>query len=83
VIDFGDTGPGIPEADRTRVFEAFYTGGQPQAGPLKGTGIGLSVVKEFVQAHGGTVEVTESGFPGAHFRLRLPISSLRKTGGGR
>jgi two-component system sensor histidine kinase GlrK len=83
VIDFGDTGPGISAADRARVFEAFYTGRLPQAGPLKGTGIGLSVVREFVQAHGGTIELAETGIPGAHFRLRLPITSLRQSGNGR
>jgi two-component system sensor histidine kinase GlrK len=83
VIDFGDTGPGIPEPDRERIFEAFYTGALPQAGPLKGTGIGLSVVQEFVQAHGGTIELGEGRFPGAHFRLRLPISSLRRSPDGR
>ncbi len=76
VIDFADTGPGIPEADRARIFEAFFTGGLPQSGPLKGTGIGLSVVQEFVEAHGGTIELTAGRFPGAHFRLRLPITSL-------
>ena len=77
VIDVADTGPGIPEADRTRIFDAFYTGGLPQSGPLKGTGIGLSVVREFVQAHGGTIELERGSYPGAHFRLRLPIKSLK------
>jgi len=77
VIDFRDTGPGISGSDRARVFEAFYTGQRPQVGPLKGTGIGLSVVKEFVQAHGGTIELVETDIPGAHFRMRLPITSLK------
>ena len=83
VIDVADTGPGVSDADRARVFDAFYTGRLPQSGPLKGTGIGLSVVREFVQAHGGTIELTEGSFPGAHFRLRLPITSLRRTPRGR
>jgi len=78
VIDFADTGPGIPEHERGRVFEDFFTGTAPQTGPLKGTGIGLSVVREFVQAHGGTVEIATGKFPGAHFRLYLP---LEPTGG--
>lgn len=74
VIDFADTGPGIPPAERARIFDAFYTGSTPQGGPLKGTGIGLSVVLEFVQAHGGRVELHDADmmYPGAHFRLRLP-----------
>lgn len=75
VIDFADTGPGIPANERERVFEAFYTGSTPQAGPLKGSGIGLSVVVEFVAAHGGRVELGNGEFPGAHFRIRLPLDA--------
>jgi two-component system, NtrC family, sensor histidine kinase GlrK len=41
---------------------------------LKGTGIGLSVVNEFVQAHGGSIEILDGMFPGAHFRVRLPLA---------
>lgn len=74
IIDICDTGPGIPAADRARIFDAFYTGSAPHGGPLKGTGIGLSVVLEFVQAHGGRVELRDGNlqYPGANFRLRLP-----------
>jgi two-component system sensor histidine kinase GlrK len=74
VIDVADTGPGIAPEERTRIFEAFYQGAAPQGGHLRGTGIGLSVVNEFVLAHGGTVEVVDGEFPGAHFRLRLPAA---------
>ena len=75
VIDFADTGPGIPANERERIFEAFYTGSTPQAGPLKGSGIGLSVVFEFVAAHGGRVELASGEFPGAHFRIRMPLDA--------
>jgi two-component system, NtrC family, sensor histidine kinase GlrK len=78
VIDFGDTGPGISTDDCEKIFDAFYSGSAPQGGPLKGTGIGLSVVREFVEAHGGTVEVRTGQFPGAHLRIRLPAASRRK-----
>jgi len=78
IIDVADTGPGISPQDRDRIFEAFFTGSGPQGGPIKGTGIGLSVVQEFVQAHHGTVELLEGQFPGAHFRVRLPTSQLQK-----
>jgi two-component system sensor histidine kinase GlrK len=73
ILDVADTGPGIPPQDRAHVFEAFYTGTIEPAGPVKGTGIGLSVVMEFVQAHGGTIELVDGVHPGAHFRIRLPI----------
>ena len=72
ILDVADTGPGIPKDERAQVFEAFYTGKTEQAGKVKGTGIGLSVVTEFVQAHGGTIELVDGVHPGAHFRIRLP-----------
>jgi two-component system sensor histidine kinase GlrK len=76
VLEVADTGPGIPPEERRHVFEAFYTG-KPPAGHIKGTGIGLSVVMEFVNAHGGTIEIVDGEWPGAHFRIRMP---LRATG---
>jgi len=76
VIDFADSGPGIPKEERDRIFEAFYTGRTPQAGPLKGTGIGLSIVAELVAAHGGKVQVADGEFAGAHFRITLPASLI-------
>jgi two-component system, NtrC family, sensor histidine kinase GlrK len=75
ILDVADTGPGIAPAERTAVFEAFYSGRAPTSGHLKGTGIGLSVVSEFVQAHGGKIEIMEGMFPGAHFRIHMPIKA--------
>ena len=75
VIEVADTGPGVPPAERARIFDAFYQGATPQGGLVRGTGIGLSVVQEFVQAHGGTIELVDGEFPGAHFRVRLPAVS--------
>jgi two-component system sensor histidine kinase GlrK len=77
VMDVADNGPGIPKEDREHVFEAFYTGRAARTTSVKGTGIGLSVVLEFVAAHGGTVEIVDGEFPGAHFRIRMPISVTR------
>jgi two-component system sensor histidine kinase GlrK len=73
VLDVMDSGPGIPPEERSRIFEAFYQGKTPQGGHVKGTGIGLSVVTEFVNAHGGAIEILESKLGGAHFRVRLPM----------
>ncbi len=77
VIDVADNGPGIPKEDRDHVFEAFYTGRAAKSTAVKGTGIGLSVVLEFVSAHGGTVEIMDGEYPGAHFRIRLPSDLAR------
>jgi two-component system, NtrC family, sensor histidine kinase GlrK len=72
LLEVADSGPGIPAAERKQVFEAFYTGKAP-AGHIKGTGIGLSVVMEFVSAHGGQIEIVDGQWPGAHFRIRMPL----------
>ena len=73
VMDVSDDGPGVHPEDANRIFEAFYQGRRPQGGPVGGTGIGLSVVAECVQAHGGSIELLRHGEPGAHFRMRLPL----------
>ncbi|HSY45835.1 MAG TPA: HAMP domain-containing sensor histidine kinase [Steroidobacteraceae bacterium] len=80
LLDVADSGPGIPPEDRGHVFEAFYTGRAAKSTPVKGTGIGLSVVLEFVAAHGGNVQILDGQFPGAHFRITMPI---RATSGDR
>ncbi len=73
VLEFADTGPGIPEDEVPRIFEAFFQGNEEQGGQLAGTGIGLSVVLECIQAHDGSVElVTSDEFSGAHFRIQIP-----------
>jgi two-component system, NtrC family, sensor histidine kinase GlrK len=77
VIDVADNGPGIPKEDRDHVFEAFYTGRAAKSTAVKGTGIGLSVVLEFVAAHGGTVQIMDGEYPGAHFRIRMPTNLAR------
>jgi two-component system sensor histidine kinase GlrK len=74
VLDVADSGPGVAVEDRARIFEAFYQGRRLQGGHVGGTGIGLSVVQECVQAHGGTVQLMDpSEYPGAHFRVELPL----------
>ena len=80
VLDVADGGPGIPPEDRGHVFDAFYTGRAARSTAVKGTGIGLSVVLEFVAAHGGTVQIVDGQFPGAHFRITMP---MRATSGDR
>lgn len=73
VLEFGDSGPGIPHDESPRIFEAFFQGSREQGGQVGGTGIGLSVVLECIQAHDGSVELIDSDeFPGAHFRIHIP-----------
>lgn len=72
LLDVADSGAGIPVEERQRIFDAFYTG-KPSSSSVKGTGIGLSVVMEFVSVHGGSVQIVDGEFPGAHFRIRMPL----------
>jgi two-component system sensor histidine kinase GlrK len=70
-IAIQDQGPGVAPADRARIFEPFYRGEIQPEDAVRGTGIGLSIVREYVQAHGGSVDLLPLG-PGAHFRIELP-----------
>lgn len=73
-IDIVDSGPGVASADRARVFEPFYRGERQPADEARGSGIGLSIVHEYVTAHGGQIELLPDG-PGAHFHIELPHAS--------
>ncbi len=70
-ISIGDNGVGIPVAERTRVFDPFYT--TREVG--QGTGLGLSIAYGIIHEHGGTVAVEDKNGPGALFVIRLPVSS--------
>ena len=70
-IEIHDQGDGVAPGDRDRIFEPFYRGErQPPNGP-RGSGIGLSIVHEFIAAHGGRIMLLPDQ-PGAHFRIELP-----------
>jgi signal transduction histidine kinase len=67
-----DDGPGIPEAERERVFDRFHRLDSPRTRDAGGTGLGLAIVRELVAAAGGTVSVGASPSGGARLRVRLP-----------
>jgi len=73
VIDVKDSGPGVDNDDRERIFEPFRRGSAEYQSSVKGTGLGLSIAKEYVEAHGGSIELMDSDI-GAHFRVMLPLS---------
>ncbi len=72
IVDVIDNGPGIAAAERERVFELFYRSSQFSS-QLRGTGVGLALVRAYVEAHGGSINVISTN-PGGHFRVRLPKS---------
>ena len=70
-LDCIDQGPGIAPADTEHIFEPFYQGERQPPGARRGNGIGLSIVREYVNAHGGRLRLIPSS-QGAHFRIELP-----------
>ncbi|MFW7379934.1 MAG: ATP-binding protein [Oligoflexus sp.] len=71
-IEVQDTGPGIPPAERDKVFLPFFQGKARKQGPLKGTGLGLSVAKECTESLQGKIRILDSKV-GALFQLTLPV----------
>jgi signal transduction histidine kinase len=68
-----DSGPGIPEGERARVFDRFARGSGSTRTRTEGAGLGLALVARHVQAMGGTVTVGDSPSGGARFAVRLPV----------
>jgi signal transduction histidine kinase len=67
-----DHGPGIPEDESERIFEPFYRGAQTRAQRVPGTGLGLSLVKNTIERHHGSIKAHNSPGGGAQFTVRLP-----------
>ncbi len=67
-----DHGPGIPRAEREKIFQRFYQVDRSRSKTRPGTGLGLAIVKHLVQLHQGTVEIESEPERGSLFRIRLP-----------
>jgi two-component system phosphate regulon sensor histidine kinase PhoR len=81
VLRVEDAGPGIPPGERERVFEPFYRGSAAQRNDAPGSGLGLSLVRRIVRAHGGRVWIEEAAAGGAAVVVELPAAPT--DGGGR
>ena len=66
IYEVTDHGPGVPAADRDKIFEPFHTG------KTRGTGLGLAIAKRLVELHRGTIAVDDAPGGGARFRIALP-----------
>ncbi len=73
VITIADNGPGIPEKDRSRIFEPLFTTKQVGVG----TGLGLALCHRIIEGHGGSIELERNNRPGATFVIRLSREGAR------
>jgi signal transduction histidine kinase len=74
-VRVADRGPGIPENEQGEIFKPFARGSAAQEKQIRGSGLGLSLVKEIVEAHGGSVLVRSQPGQGAAFTVRLPANT--------
>jgi signal transduction histidine kinase len=74
MIEVHDTGPGIPAADRQRIFERFYRVDGARTREAGGVGLGLAIARWAVEANGGRIEVESEAGGGALFRIVLPLA---------
>lgn len=74
ILDIIDSGPGIRQEAWGKVFEPFYQEDTKHDGPVKGNGIGLSIAREYVLAHGGEIDIVSQPLQGAHFCVTLPVN---------
>ena len=70
-LTVADSGPGIPPDARERVFEPFFTTKERGGG----TGLGLAICRQILEAHGGSIQVTDTRGGGATFIVRLPLTA--------
>jgi len=76
LLSISDTGPGIPGEAQAHLFQPFYQAHRiPEIG-MQGLGLGLSIVKQLVELHGGTISVESQIGEGATFRIRLPAEGI-------
>lgn len=76
VIEVSDDGPGIPDAQKSQVFEMFYTGSKRVADSRRSLGLGLSLCRSIVHAHGGELTLHDNTPHGCIFSFTLPLSEI-------
>jgi signal transduction histidine kinase len=79
-IEVRDRGIGIPANEQDKIFEKFYRCGDPLVHNVKGSGLGLSLVRHIARAHGGDVTVESAPDKGSKFTIALPLSPALQTG---
>ncbi len=72
-VEVADDGPGVPDSDKPRIFEKFYTGEHRVADNRRSMGLGLYLCKAIIKAHGGEIAVRDNTPRGAVFAFTLPL----------
>ncbi|TDD23061.1 HAMP domain-containing histidine kinase [Kribbella turkmenica] len=80
ILEVSDTGPGLSDEQKTRVFERFYRADSARTRATGGSGLGLSIVAALVAAHRGRVDVTDAEPHGATFTVHLPLTDAADRG---
>ncbi|HSC27817.1 MAG TPA: HAMP domain-containing sensor histidine kinase, partial [Vicinamibacterales bacterium] len=76
IVTVADRGIGIAPSDQGRIFEPFYRSADAAAAQIQGAGLGLSLVRRIVDAHGGRVLVTSAPGKGSEFAVHLPVAGI-------
>ena len=76
-VRIADDGPGIPDGEKAKIFDKFYCGAHKVADNRRSLGLGLYLCKAIVEAHGGTIRVTDSEPHGAVFCFTLPLGEVK------
>jgi signal transduction histidine kinase len=79
-IDVSDSGSGVAPGDERRIFERFVRGTNANNAGARGVGIGLALVKQIVEAHGGSVRVASVAGQGSTFTITLPATASSRPG---
>jgi len=74
VLEFADTGIGIPEEEQQKMFQRFFRSTTAAAYAIQGTGLGLVIAKAITEAHGGSISFTSRPGLGTTFRVELPAT---------
>ena len=73
-LELSDDGPGVPEEERDKIFDTFFRGDKARQNPGNGSGLGLSIVKEIMKGHGGSIRAEEGvGGKGLKFVMEFPL----------
>ncbi len=73
-IRIADRGPGIPSDEQDQIFDPFFRGRRALQDQIHGTGLGLSLVRQIVEAHGGQIQVKSRPMEGTEFVIRIPAA---------